>query len=66
MDSVKGSILYETIHENVDAEYNDVHIIQSENWFVYHFWSNDTKARGYQTAVFELFEGEYENERVER
>lgn len=66
MDSVKGSILYETIHENVDAEYNDVHIIQSENWFVYHFWSNDTKARGYQTAVLELFEGEYENERVER
>lgn len=66
MDSVKGSILYETIHENVDAEYNDVHIIQSENWFVYHFWSNDAKAKGYQTAVLELFEGGYENERVER
>ncbi|KAK4519912.1 uncharacterized protein ATC70_010156 [Mucor velutinosus] len=66
MDSVKGSILYETVHENVDVEHNDVHVIQSENWFVYHFWSNDAKARGYQTAVLELFEGEHENERVER
>ncbi|KAI8636019.1 hypothetical protein BD408DRAFT_448750 [Parasitella parasitica] len=65
MDSVKGSILYETIHENVDTEYNDVHVIQSENWFVYHFWSDDSKARGYQTAVLELFEGQYENERIE-
>ncbi|CEP08079.1 hypothetical protein [Parasitella parasitica] len=65
MDSVKGSILYETIHENVDTEYNDVHVIQSENWIIYHFWSNDSKARGYQTAVLELFEGQYENERVE-
>ncbi|CAO3700491.1 unnamed protein product [Rhizopus stolonifer] len=65
IDSVKGSILYETIHENVDVNTNKVHIIQSENWFVYHFWSNDTRAKGYQAAVLELFEGKQENERVE-
>ncbi|GAA5817056.1 hypothetical protein MFLAVUS_010593 [Mucor flavus] len=64
MDSVKGTILYETIHEHVDTETNEVHIIQSENWFVYHFWSNDIKPRGYQTVVLELYEGEHENERV--
>lgn len=66
IDSVKGSILYECIHDNVDVENNQVHVIQSENWFVYHFWSNDIKPRGYQAIVLELFEGEHENERVER
>jgi hypothetical protein len=66
MDSVKGTILYETIHEQVDTETNEVHIIQSENWFIYHFWSNDVKPRGYQAVVLELFEGEHENERVAR
>jgi hypothetical protein len=66
IDSVKGSILYETLHENVDTQYNKVHIIQSENWFVYHYWSNDSKARGYQTSVLELYEGEHENEYVDR
>ncbi|KAI9260224.1 hypothetical protein BY458DRAFT_516541 [Sporodiniella umbellata] len=65
IDSVKGSLLYETLHENVDTETNKVHIIQSENWFVYHFWSNDHKAKGYQAAVLELYEGKYENERIE-
>lgn len=66
VDSVKGSILYETLHENVDTQHNKIHILQSENWFIYHFWSNDNKARGYQTAVLELYEGEHENEYVER
>lgn len=63
-DSVKGSILYETVHENVDTIDNEVHIIQSENWFVYHFWSNDENPKGYQTVVLELYEGAQENERV--
>lgn len=66
MDSVKGSILYECMHDNVDVENNQVRVIQSENWFIYHFWSNDVKPRGYQAVVLELFEGEHENERVER
>ena len=65
-DSVKGTMLYETIHENVDTVNNKVHIIQSENWFVYHFWSNDLSPKGYQSVVLELFEGEHENERVAR
>lgn len=66
MDSVKGSVLYETTHDDVDTDTNQVHVIQAENWFVYHFWSNDSRAKGYQTAVLELFEGKHENERVER
>lgn len=66
LDAVKGSILYENIHENVDTVTNEVHIIQSENWFVYHFWSNDLKPRGYQTVVLEFYEGAQENERVVR
>ncbi|KAG1141646.1 hypothetical protein G6F37_008214 [Rhizopus arrhizus] len=65
MDSVKGSVLYETTHDDVDTDTNQVHVIQAENWFVYHFWSNDNRAKGYQTAVLELFEGKHENERVE-
>ncbi|KAG0759110.1 hypothetical protein G6F24_009309 [Rhizopus arrhizus] len=65
IDSVKGSILYETIHDNVDTNTNKVHIIQAENWFVYHFWSNDSRAKGYQAVVLELFEGKHENERIE-
>ncbi|OBZ86795.1 ER membrane protein complex subunit 1 [Choanephora cucurbitarum] len=64
MDAVKGSILYETVHDHVDLEANTVQLVQSENWFVYHFWSNDQQARGYQAVVLELFEGEHENERV--
>jgi hypothetical protein len=66
MDAVKGSILYENIHDDVDTDTNDVHVIQSENWFVYHFWSNGNQPKGYQAVVLELFEGAYENERVER
>ncbi|KAI9478581.1 MAG: hypothetical protein EXX96DRAFT_571423 [Benjaminiella poitrasii] len=65
MDSVKGSVLYEAVHDNVDTTYNEVHIVQSENWFVYHFWSNDVKGRGYRTVVLELYEGANENERIE-
>ncbi|KAI8987892.1 hypothetical protein BDF20DRAFT_904770 [Mycotypha africana] len=64
MDAVKGTVFYEAMHENVDVEKNKVHIIQSENWFVYHFWSNDDNAKGYQAVVLELFEGKDENERI--
>ncbi|KAI9314818.1 hypothetical protein BX666DRAFT_1861888 [Dichotomocladium elegans] len=65
VDGVKGTILYETIHRNVDASQNPVHVVQAEHWVVYHFWSTDNRARGYQTVVLELFEGEMENERVQ-
>ncbi|KAL4213035.1 hypothetical protein CU097_015490 [Rhizopus azygosporus] len=65
LDAVKGSVLYETTHDNVDTTTNQVHIIQAENWFVYHFWSNDARAKGYQAVVLELFEGKHENERIE-
>ncbi|KAG2223376.1 hypothetical protein INT45_002871 [Circinella minor] len=64
VDGVKGAILYETVHQNVDAVENPVHVIQVENWVVYHFWSNDSRNKGYQAVVLELYEGQYENERI--
>ncbi|KAF7729983.1 hypothetical protein EC973_003396 [Apophysomyces ossiformis] len=63
VDAVKGAILYETTHSNTDIN-NQVHIVQSENWVVYHYWSDDARSRGYQAVVLELFEGQNENERV--
>ncbi|KAI9472951.1 hypothetical protein BDB00DRAFT_860797 [Zychaea mexicana] len=64
VDGVKGTVLYETVHQNVDAVENPVHVVQAENWIIYHFWSNDSRNKGYQAVVLELYEGEYENERI--
>lgn len=64
VDAVKGAVLYEADHTDVDTEHNEVHVIQAENWVVYHFWSNGPRAKGYQAVVLELYEGENENERV--
>ncbi|ORZ03581.1 hypothetical protein BCR43DRAFT_483607 [Syncephalastrum racemosum] len=64
VDAVKGAVLYEADHANVDTDQNEVHVIQAENWVVYHFWSDGPRAKGYQTVVLELYEGENENERV--
>ncbi|KAI7867374.1 hypothetical protein BDF14DRAFT_1803152 [Spinellus fusiger] len=64
VDAVKGAILHQTEHENVDTVHNDVRVIQSENWFVYHYWSNGPTTKGYVAAIMELFEGKDENERV--
>lgn len=66
VDAVKGTVLYEVVHQNVDTVGNSVHVAQAENWVVYHFWSNDPKSHGYQAVVLELFEGRDENERVAR
>ncbi|KAI8335748.1 hypothetical protein BC941DRAFT_377420 [Chlamydoabsidia padenii] len=66
IDSVKGTILYEAVHPNVPASsfVSSVHMVQMENWIVYHFWSNDGKDTGYQAVVLELYEGAVENQRV--
>lgn len=66
VDGVKGTVLYEALHRNVDAVHNPVHVVQAEHWVVYHFWSNGPHDKGYQTAVLELYEGELENERIPR
>lgn len=66
VDGVKGTILHETIHRKVDAVNHAVHVVQAEHWVIYHFWSTDAKTRGYQAVVLELYEGEWENERVAR
>ncbi|KAG0188526.1 hypothetical protein DFQ28_004733 [Apophysomyces sp. BC1034] len=63
VDAVKGAILYETTHHHIDTN-SQVHVVQAENWVVYHFWSNEVRSRGYQTVVLELYEGQNENERV--
>ncbi|KAI7878778.1 DUF1620-domain-containing protein [Lichtheimia hyalospora FSU 10163] len=64
VDGVKGTILYETLHRKVDAVNHAVQVVQAEHWVIYHFWSTDAKTRGYQAVVLELYEGEWENERV--
>ncbi|KAL0081975.1 hypothetical protein J3Q64DRAFT_1754353 [Phycomyces blakesleeanus] len=64
VDAVKGSILYEAVHQNADTIHNEVHVVQSENWVVYHYWSNGPLTNGYVAVVMELYEGEKENERV--
>lgn len=68
LDVVKGTVLYEAVHPNVPASAfaSSVHMIQMENWIVYHFWSNDGKDTGYQAVVLELYEGDLENQRVLR
>ncbi|ORZ15782.1 hypothetical protein BCR42DRAFT_42767 [Absidia repens] len=66
VDAVKGTILYEAVHHHVPASSfaTSVHMVQMENWIVYHFWSNDGKDTGYQAVVLELYEGSLENQRV--
>ncbi|CAM0142148.1 unnamed protein product [Umbelopsis sp. WA50703] len=68
LDGVKGSVLYQVVHEDVDTVHHGVHIGTSENWVVYHYWTNGAtraSSKGYQVSVLELFEGVDENERVE-
>jgi hypothetical protein len=69
LDGVKGSVLYQVTHQDVDAVHHDVHIATSENWIVYHYWTNGAlrgSSKGYQVSVLELYEGAAENERVDR
>jgi hypothetical protein len=69
LDGVKGSALYQVTHQDVDTVHHDVHIGTSENWVVYHYWTNGAireSGKGYQVSVLELYEGAQENERVDR
>jgi hypothetical protein len=69
LDGVKGSALYQVTHEDVDTVHHDVHIGTSENWIVYHYWTNGNiagSAKAYQVSVLELYEGSGENERIDR
>lgn len=68
LDGVKGSLLYQVVHEDIDTVHHDVHIGTSENWIVYHYWTNGAirgSSKGYQVSVLELFEGAEENERID-
>ncbi|CAO3613693.1 unnamed protein product [Cunninghamella echinulata] len=63
IDAIKGGILYEAAHHQVPS-FDQAHLIQVENWIVYHFWSNEGKNTGHQVVVLELYEGELENQRI--
>ncbi|KAG9296619.1 hypothetical protein G9A89_002890 [Geosiphon pyriformis] len=69
IDVVKGSILYQTSHENVGTIY-PVHIIQIENYILYHFWiegefGKSTTEKGYVVVIYDLYEGANKDERVD-
>ncbi|CAO3620546.1 unnamed protein product [Cunninghamella blakesleeana] len=63
IDIIKGSILYEAAHHQVSS-FDQAHLIQVENWIIYHFWSNEGKNTGHQVVVLELYEGDTENQRI--
>ncbi|XP_062505599.1 ER membrane protein complex subunit 1-like [Corticium candelabrum] len=52
LDSVTGSIIYQFRHRSA---HRPVHIIHSENWFLYHLWN--PRQRRYEVSVLDLYEG---------
>lgn len=64
LDSVSGSIIYTTTHEDVDVTMPLPAAI-SENWFVYSFTSSKALAgsKGHQLVVGEMFESPLPNDR---
>lgn len=67
LDTVKGSVLYHTIHENVGTGY-PVYMVQCENWIVYHYWMHRDEGmyngKGFVVVVLELYESAIENDRI--
>ncbi|KAL1919740.1 uncharacterized protein VTP21DRAFT_1671 [Calcarisporiella thermophila] len=64
VDIVSGRVLHQAVHPM--AGRHPVHIVQCENWVVYHFWSDGAEGaeRGYTTVVLELFESNSPDERI--
>jgi hypothetical protein len=52
IDSVTGSIFYHVKHRQVQGP---IHMVHSENWFVYHLWN--LRHRRYEVTVLDLYEG---------
>ncbi|OZJ01843.1 hypothetical protein BZG36_04944, partial [Bifiguratus adelaidae] len=67
IDLMTGSILHQITHQDVGTE-QPVHLTQSENWVVYHYWSDAAKdakqGKGYVTVVVDFYESSNENERI--
>ncbi|CAG8592009.1 5924_t:CDS:10, partial [Gigaspora rosea] len=66
IDTIKGSILYHAVHDNVSPSH-PVQIIQVENTIVYHFWSEDQgkQEKGYKVVVCDLYDSEKPDERFD-
>lgn len=60
VDSITGNVIFKTSQEKVGPA-NTVHLVQCENWIVYHYWN--AKVRRNEFAVFELFEDESRSNR---
>jgi hypothetical protein len=53
IDSISGAILGKLVHRGGAGP---VHVVQSENFVVYHFWNNDQTQ--YEMSVLQLYEDE--------
>lgn len=67
VDSVSGSIIYQTLMDNVDISHG-VPIALAENWLTFAYTETATEkgAVGYRLVSVELFEGEKENDKQNR
>nr|CAG8470736.1 11817_t:CDS:10 [Entrophospora candida] len=63
IDIVKGSILYQYKHENV-GKIHPINIVQVENTVLYVFWSENESTKGYQVVVYDFYESEKKDERI--
>lgn len=55
LDVSSGKILHQATHKNVGTS-KPIHLLMSENWVAYHFWSGDV-VEAYQMVITELYEG---------
>lgn len=65
LDSITGTILYSTMHLNVDTK-SPIPSVISENWFTYSFFGNEhatSPSKSYQLVVVELYESSIPNDR---
>jgi len=55
VDTITGSVIYHTYHDHCSGGHNNnIYIVQSENFIVYHYWN--IKFHRYEVSVLELFE----------
>ena len=65
IDKVKGSILYQYKHKDV-GKMQPINIVQVENTVLYSFWNENESTKGYQVVVYDLYESEKKDERIDR
>lgn len=68
VDSVSGSIIYQTLIENVDVA-QGIPVAMAENWLTFAYTENaspEKGAAGYRLVSVELFEGDKEDDKQNR